>query len=173
MNRRALLKAAGLGAAALVLGGHTPYRQWVVYRKKHLLIGCHRQDPRTYELAQDAVAVLDEHLPAASARVARAPHAGRLASLLGTEQLDVAVLAADQAAAMRVGSGAFEPYGPISLNLLSPLRDRLLIARSDFPARHAWLVAEALMETTRAGDASIPLHPGARAFLRGDPVPAG
>jgi hypothetical protein len=52
MNRR---QAAGrlVAAAALVmlLGGHTPYGQWVVYRKKHLVIGCHREDPATYELA--------------------------------------------------------------------------------------------------------------------------
>ena len=59
MNRRALLRAGATAAAAILLGGHTPYGQWVVYRKKHLLIGCHKEDPRTYVLAKEAVALLE------------------------------------------------------------------------------------------------------------------
>jgi len=47
VNRRRALRLSVGAAAALLLSGHTPYRQWVVYRKKHLLIGCHKADPET------------------------------------------------------------------------------------------------------------------------------
>jgi hypothetical protein len=76
MNRRALLRTALVAAGALVLGGHTPYPQWTVYRRKHLLIGSHRADLGTWRAAQEIVALLEGHLPEARARVARAPNAG-------------------------------------------------------------------------------------------------
>jgi hypothetical protein len=171
------LRAAAGTAVAVLLTGHTPYGQWVVYRKKHLLIGCHKADPVTYDLAKRVVKLLEEHLPAAKSRVARAPDAGRLASLLATAQMDVASLSAADAAAMLAGSGRFEPYGPVALRLLTPLQGRLLIARADFPKRHAWLVAAALggTDVTPEFDAvhnpAIPWHPGSLAFLEGRPQP--
>ena len=177
MNRRDLLRLILLAAGAVIAGGHTPYGQWVVYRKKHLLIGCHRADPVTYDLAKRVVAVLAEHLPAAKSRVARAPDAGRLASLLGTAQMDVATLSHADAAAMLTGAGRFKPYGAIPLRILTPVDDRLLVVRADFPAHHAWLVTGALAgsELTpavqRPDDAAIPWHPGSLAFLNGRPQP--
>ena len=180
-RRRALGLALRLGAgagAALVLCGHTPYGQWVVYRKKHLLIGCHKGDPATYDLAKQVVALLDEHLPAAKSRVARAPHAGRLASLLATAQMDVAALSMPDAAAMQAGSDRFAAYGAVPIALLLPLGDRLLVARTDFPERHAWLVTAALVGTALvpaadpAANPGIPWHAGSRAFLEGRPEPA-
>ena len=177
MNRRRLLKATAAAAVALLLSGHTPYGQWAVYRRKHLLIGSHRGDPETYDVAKRVEAILAEHLPAASARVARAPHAGRLASLLGTEQMEVAILGAADAGAMLDGTGAFAPYGPIALTVLAPVAGRLLVARADFPDRHAWLVTAALAGTELApeaawpADTSLPWHPGSIAFLEGLPEP--
>jgi hypothetical protein len=180
MNRR---QAVGrlLTATALVmlLGGHTPYGQWVVYRKKHLVIGCHRADPETYELAKRAVDVLAVHLPDAQARVARAPDARRLASLIGTDQLEVAVLSADDARGMIAGEGPFEPYGAIQLVALAPLAGRVLVARADFPERHAWLVTGALGRTelaesmARGEDPGIPWHPGSIARLEERQEPGG
>lgn len=177
MIRRRVLRGALAIAAGLLLSGHTPYRQWVVYRKKHLLIGCHRADPETYDLAKRAVALLEEHLPAARARVARAPDARRLASLLGTGQMEVATLDAADARAMLEGTGRFVPYGPLGLRLLTPLGGRLLVCRADVPERHAWLVTGALTGTELAEavsptlNAAVPWHPGSRAFLEGRPEP--
>ena len=176
LARRHVLRLGGGLAAVVLLCGHTPYGQWVVYRKKHLLIGCHKDDPETYALAKRVVAELATHLPAAKARPARAPDARRLASLLGTAQMDVAILSAGDAAAMAAGSGRFEPYGAIDLRLLTPVGDRLLICRQDFRERHAWLVTGALTGTAVAtagrDESTIPWHPGSRAFLEGKPEPA-
>ena len=81
------------------------------------------------------------------------------------------------AAAMLRGSGRFEAYGAIALRVLTPVTGRLLLARADFPDRHAWLVTGALAGTVLAparqspGDPSIPWHPGSMAFLEGRPEP--
>ncbi len=173
MNRRKVLwvplvLAFGQGARA-----HTPYGQWVVYRKKHLLIGSHRADPPTYAEAKRLAAVLAERLPKSRSRVARAPTAGRLASLLGTDQLDVAVLSRDDAVAMRSGEGKFAPYGKIPLALLANLDAYVLIAHERFPARHAWLVSKTLSKTvSSSGQAeALDWHPGTQMFLNGEPEP--
>lgn len=178
MNRRGLIGLAVLAAGATFLGGHTPYGQWVVYRKKHLLIGCHKADPKTYDLAKRVVALLRKHLPEAKSRVARAPNAGRLASLLGTGQMEVATVSSMDAAAMLHGTGRFDAYGPIQLRMLTPIGSRLLVARADFPERHAWLVVRALMGSElaprleRPSSLGVPWHPGSLAYLDGRPEPS-
>jgi len=180
MKRRAFL--AGLLAAipAGVSAGwaHTPYGQWVTYRRKHLLIGCHRSDPATYDLAKSLVAEFEHALPKASARVARAPGPQRIASLMGTGQLDVAILGSEEAGRMATGDGMFEPYGPIPLGLLARLEDdKLLIARGEFRPDHAWLIAAAAHDTsivsrrTSTQDAPIDWHPGAAIWRQGQPKP--
>jgi len=165
-----LIVPVSLGKLALA---HTPYRQWEVYRRKHLLIGCHKDVDVTYTLAREVVSMLDAHLPTAQARVARGPTSGRLASLLATEQLDVAIVSPADARAMSAGTQGFEPYGAIDLRLLLPLDDFLLVCRADFPASHAWLVSEALSdfnETTEQVDMKavpLKLHAGAKAYFDG------
>ena len=177
MRRRRVLRLSAAAGAALLLSGHTPYGQWVVYRKKHLLIGCHKGDPETYALAKRVVALLAEHLAAARSRVARAPDARRIASLLATAQMEVATLSAADAGAMLQGHGRFAPYGAIALRLLTPVAGRLLVARADFPESHAWLVTGALAETElTAGleptaNFEVPWHPGSLTFLEGRPNP--
>ncbi len=75
------------------------------------------------------------------------------------------------------GTGRFEAYGAIALRVLTPVDGRLLVARADFPERHAWLVTGALVGSELApaleqpGDPAIPWHPGALAFLQGQPEP--
>lgn len=173
MNRRQVLRLSTAAAALFLLSAHTTYGQWVVYRKKHLLIGCHKADPVTYDLAKRVVAQLALNLPAAKSRVARAPTAGRLASLLGTEQMEVAILNPADAVAMLHGTGRFKAYGEIALRSLMPVGDRVLVCRADFPAQHASLVSGALAKSDLVPslksplETIIPWHPGSLAFLEG------
>ena len=174
MDRRAFLGALAAAGLAPAAQGHTIYNQWVVYRRKHLHIGCHRKDPRTFDLAKSVVAEINHALPEAAARAARAPFPGRLASLLATDQLEIAVLSWSHAAAIRAGEGEFAPYGPVPLSLLAPLDARhVLVVHQAFPVHHGWLVAAALSEVGMAEppENAPDWHAGVAAYRRGDPMP--
>jgi len=152
------------------LSAHTLYNQWQVYRKKHLLIGSHRED----DLAKQIAAILDENLPKSRARVARAPTAGRIASLMATAQMDVAVVNSGQADDLAKGNGIFKPYGRIDLKTVFVISEYALIARAEMPNRHSWLIAHALanssFDTSYSIDPPLPWHPGAADFYKGQPL---
>ena len=181
MRRRELIRACAALGAWHALSAHTPYRQWQVYRQRHLVIGTSRADGPSYALGKRIALVLLEHLPKSSARVTRGPDPWRLASLLTTSQLDVVLLTADDAAALRDGRPPFEAFGPTEMRALARLGSHLLVTRPDFPDRHAWLVAMTLMWHGDALDAAVqivaagvvPAHPGALAYASGAPEPTG
>lgn len=177
MERRAFLGAAGRAAlvvaAAGLLPGHTPYRQWVVYRKRHLMILASKRDPEGYAKCRGLAERLAAAIPESRARPSRAASAERMASLLSTGQMDLAVIDAETAGEMVAGAGPSLGYGPIDLRLLQALEgDHLLVARAAFPAAHAYRVAEALGAQEPGQGAPLPLHPGVAAFLSGAPAPA-
>lgn len=184
-SSRLLTRRCALGALAVLpvlasagASAHTPYQQWVVYRRKHLLVGTCRTDPAGYELGKRLVALLEHELPEAKARVARAPDQERLASLVTTGQIATILLRPGEARALRAGEAPFTDYGPFALVALAVVEDHCLVSAEDFPGHHAWLVARALFSTradhaTRAllDDGRLPLHSGAQVFLAGAAMP--
>ena len=164
--------------------GHTPYRQWVVFRERHLFVLTSRSDGSSYELGKRVAEVLATHLPASRARVTRAPNMERVGSLISTKQFDVALLSRNYAAAMLQGLPPFDEYEPVPLRTIIELGDYLLVCRNDFPARHAYLVVETLSihraklasavtrKTQNAEEptAEVPMHPGVSAYLEGRPL---
>lgn len=172
---------AGLGAAAwLLLPGHTPYRQWVVYRRRYLLIGTCRADEPSYPLGKEIAAVLAEQVPESKARVTRAPDQWRLASLITTGQIDVILLSRTDVVALRDGAPPFEAFGATELAALFRFGDHILVCRPDFPDLHAWLIADGLSRGAEAfADAGpavavsvpVPVHTGAALFAAGAPEP--
>jgi hypothetical protein len=176
-RRFALAGALALLAQRSAIG-HTPYKQWDVYRRKHLLIGTCRADPESYPLGKRLVAIIADAIPESHARVTRARDQRRLASLITTGQLELIVLRLDEAARLARGEEPFAEFGPFPLHLLFAVGDRALVCREDFPDRHAWLVSRALgeghpaaPELAAAVREPLPLHPGARAYLAGEPTP--
>ena len=178
MQRRRVL-GGGLAAAALLLIGHTPYGQWSVYRQRHLLILTNRIDG-SYPLGKQMAEVLATYLPESASRVARAPSLLRVGSLLGTKQMDVALVRADDAVALLRGVGPFADVGSVALRAIVALDDYLLVCRDDFPDAHAYQVARTLaLHRDRfavtlkpiAEQAAVAPHPGALAYFRGDPPP--
>lgn len=144
MNRRAVLAMAGACVSAPAYA-HTPFGQWVVYRRKHLLVGSHRGDLRTYDLAKAVVDGLDAELPEAQARVARGPRPQRIASLMGTGQLYLAVMTVSEAERMARAEAPFEGYLPTPVDALAVIEDDyILYAAPDFPEEHALVVTQAL-----------------------------
>lgn len=168
MNRRGFLAGAGAVLAAPA-SAHTPYGQWVVYRQKHLLIGSHRGDLITYDLARLIKAGLDRELPTAQARVARGPRPQRIASLMGTGQLFLAVLHRDEADRMARAEAPFEGYRPTPVQAIASL-DRLndgyvLFAAPEFPQDHGHIVTEAIDHAgLGTAPASADVHSGAAAY---------
>jgi hypothetical protein len=185
LSRRRALGLTLAGAAWLLASGHAPYGQWGVYRKRYLLVLTTRADPPSYELGERIAAVLALRLPESKARVSRAPHKERVASLISSGQMDVALMRRDDAAALRQGTPPFADYGPAPLHTIVGVGEYLLVCRADFPARHAWLIAGALTRdpgalpeavspastTAEPPDARVPLHQGARAYFAGEPAP--
>ncbi|MEL6587934.1 MAG: hypothetical protein AAFQ50_14975, partial [Pseudomonadota bacterium] len=144
MNRRRFLAGLGAVTAAPALA-HTPYGQWVVYRQKHLLVGAHRGDARTYALAKSVVAGLARELPTAKARVARGPRPERIASLMGTGQLFLAVLSVDEARRMAASQAPFQDYPPTPVRAVADLGGGyMVVAAAAFRTDHAKLVTMAL-----------------------------
>jgi hypothetical protein len=180
MHRRSFLALGGAVAAGLLLTGHSPYRQWLVYRQTHLIILTSRDDPGGDEFGEKAAKVLRTALPDSHARVARGPRTERIASLLSTRQADVAILSRTNAMAMYRGAQPFEQFGAIALRVIVEGNDHQLVCRDDFLLPHAYLVAEALLQdevrgdwrvpVASAADDAIPPHAGALAFAEGRPL---
>jgi hypothetical protein len=184
-RRRELLRMAAAGAAAILLCGHAPYGQWGVYRRRYLLILTSRADPPSFELGKRVAEVLADRLPSSKAQVSRAPNKERIASLISSHQMDVALMRRDDAAALRQGRPPFAEHGPVKLFTIVGIGEFLLVCRDDFAARHAWLIAEAFdksrdvlpelllprVSTSEPPDARTPLHPGALGYFAGAPMP--
>ena len=180
MRRRGFLQTGLVATAWLAASGHTPYRQWQVYRQKHLLIGTSKTDAPTYPLGQKVAEVLATYLPESSARVTRGPDPWRLASLLTTGQLEIALLSEADVLALRDGRAPFDAFGPTDLNGLFAFGHYLLVCRPDFPAHHAYRVVQTLSENAAgipgamsvdATASPVAIHAGARAYALGEPMP--
>jgi hypothetical protein len=184
-SRRKFLRNAAAGAAAMLSCGHAPYGQWGVYRRRYLLILTTRADPPSFELGKRVAELLADRLPSSKAQVSRAPNKERIASLISSRQMDVALMRRDDAAALRLGKPPFAEHGPVKLFTIVGIGEFLLACRDDFAARHAWLIAEAFdksrhvlpelllprASTSEPPDSRIPLHPGALGYFTGVPVP--
>lgn len=165
--------------------GHAPYGQWNVYRKRNLLILTSRSDSPSFLIGERVASVLAKHLPESRAQVSRAPNTRRVASLISTKQMDVAVLSPSDAAGLFAGRGAFAEFGPVPLRTIVLLGDYLLVCRDDFASLHAYLLAETLTEnrgehnldvsspdaTKIIAELIVPTHPGARDYFEGRPPP--
>jgi len=177
MKRRVFL-AAVVALFAQTAHAHSPYRQWKVMRQRYLLVHSTRTDPRSDELAEKLVAIIQRVLPEANAMVGRAPDEQRVASLLTTGQAVLAVMRQEDARDLFLTRGAFGAYQGAQLRLLARVEDRVLVTVESFPAHHAWLVAAALVENPQALSIRVPdsiqgevqVHPGAAGFARGEPL---
>ncbi len=181
MNRRTLLLGAASIVAALTLPvraawAHSPYRQWDIFRKKHLQILTSRSDLNGDTIGDEWVALLLERLPLSQAMVSRARDTRRVASLLKTDQAKLAVLSHEDAKAMISGGAGFEEYSPMPLQILLDNGTHVLVARENLPLHHAYVVTATLLEEARPLHLSVPLdgrlgmtvHPGARSAALGE-----
>ncbi|HEX7811132.1 MAG TPA: hypothetical protein VF460_04425 [Burkholderiales bacterium] len=178
MNRRRFVAAmfAGLPLPALA---HTPYRQWKVFRQRYLLITTSRTDPAGDALGDRFAEVLLAELPQSRAMVSRAINLERIASLITTDQANIAILDDASARALVRGDAPFADYGPFPLQAIVQTDTHRLICREDVPLHHGYMIAGALMDHAAdlgiriaAAEDAIPVHPGAAAYSRGEEIEA-
>ena len=152
---------------------HTPYRQWAVYRKKHLIIGTCRADSESYPFGKQLAVLLSQELPESKARVARAPNQQRLASLITTDQLEVILLTHNEGRQLYMGTPPFVDYGPFDVQVVFEFDDYLLLGSDSLPDYHAWLIARTLSQALdrpplfSPDRISVPVHPGTLALVEG------
>ena len=92
MKRRQLLRLAVAGGLWLVLTGHSPYRQWEVYRKVRLIVLVNGEDAASVQLGQALAGLLAEHVPESRAMMSRARDIIDLVRLIASKQLDTALM---------------------------------------------------------------------------------
>jgi TRAP-type uncharacterized transport system substrate-binding protein len=126
-------------------------------------------------LAKILVEGLAVELPESHARMTRASDVVRIASLLATGQLEVAIISREAATAMFAGSGDFKAVGPVPLRALAKLDRHLLVTVESFKASHAYLLTAAVDHLRPSLQSSagptqsqpIPDHPGALRYHLG------
>lgn len=179
VGRRTVVRCGLIFVAMLALSAHTPYRQWEVYRMKHLLIGTSREDAASYPVGKRVAELLMHAVPESRARVARARTVERLGSLIATDQLQVLLLSDKHVAELALGTGPFETFGPVEIARIFRFGGLVLVSRADFPAGHAWIIARAFLDNAeafggtppRAEDGQVPVHPGVLAAVSGEEPP--
>jgi hypothetical protein len=179
LGRRGFLRLVAAAAASIALSAHTPYGQWTVYRRRNLFVVASRTDDAALALARTVVAGLARELPEARARVTRATDPVRIASLLATGQLELAVVARAEAEAMLAGSGDYRAVGPTRLRAIVELGEHALVTIEDFKQTHAYLLARAVdhmraelpVGAAPTRPPMLPEHPGALAYRLGRPLP--
>ena len=142
------------------------------------MLGASREDVATYPKAKEIQALLQEHLPEASARVARARTRRRLADLLATDQLRIILVSVEDAAALSQGRPPFS--GPLAVRTLWRFGDHVMVVRASFPPAHAWVLARTFAEhgvalagpSSAPADLVVPLHEGVRIARDGGPMPS-
>ncbi|MGF1522149.1 MAG: hypothetical protein ACFBSF_07515 [Leptolyngbyaceae cyanobacterium] len=142
MKRRNYLKS--MGAIALLPLAHTPFPQWKVYRRLHLFIVVNREDAVAYDLGQAIAHTLADEIPESRALVTRAHDSLRLASLISTQQLDVALLPRSELTAWQDQQQPYNQLEPTRLKELFEVEDYVLISRDDFRSEHAAWIRETL-----------------------------
>ncbi|HEY7517336.1 MAG TPA: hypothetical protein VIE36_03515 [Methylomirabilota bacterium] len=144
MDRRTAVRLLALAVAAGGVLGHSPYRQWQAYRKSRLIIVTSAADAASYRLGEAVAALLARELPETRALATRAPDAVGIVKLLASDQLEVAILAAEDARAAADGRGRFAGEGALPLRTLAVLGRYELVARADFPDARAEPIARTL-----------------------------
>lgn len=180
-QRRLWLRLLCAGTAVWLLGGHSPYRQWDVYRKSRLVLLASAADDSAVRLAQALAAIFARRLPESRATYARARDTNDLVRLIASQQLDVAVMREADAYAAFSGVAPFADNGRVPLRTLGVLGEHLFVCLENVPPTAAYLLVESLAEYWRDIDPPlvlkasgpkpskalrVPLHAGALEFYR-------
>ena len=163
-------RLALLGAAALVLLGHSPYRQWYAYRAKHLVVVSAESRGALTQAVAEAIAA---GVPDSKAVAVAVHTSSDVVKLLRSGQLQVGLLPSADARHAFEGTGPFAEEGPVPLRAVAILGDDLLVVLDSYPRAKSRDLARAiaahpgkwpeLVPATFKGAPPIPFHDGVAA----------
>ena len=113
-----VLRLASILIVYTLIAGHSPWGQYQAYRQQHLLVMSTREDAPTYPFSKKLVKVINQELPEASARPARARTFKRVQSLLSTGQIPLLLLSRKNARALIQGIGPFKKFGKTKSSII-------------------------------------------------------
>ena len=170
-TNRTVIALSIVGVAALLLPGHSPYRQWYAYRAKHLVVVTDEARPGALAVATAIASAIASRWPETKAVPAAARSPGEVVKLLSTGQLQVGLLPAAEALEAFEGRGRFADGGKVPLRAVAVVGGDLLVVLESCARERAHAIAQALFESSDSGlpaekrslrgPASILFHPGA------------
>ena len=175
-----ILRLASILFVYILITSHSPWGQYQAYRQQHLLIMSTREDAPTYPFSKQLIEIINQELPEASARPARARTFKRVQSLLSTGQIPLLLLSKKNARALIQGIGPFRKFGKTKSFVIYNFGDLVLLTEPNFPNRHAWQLTKVFMDpVSKSIGAKSPLktrqiadiHEGTMMALNGESIP--
>ena len=139
-----IARIALLGAAGLLLVGHSPYRQWYAYRAKHLVVVSAESRRGAAALAHAVAEAIAAGVPGSKAVAATVRTGAEVVQLLRSGQLQVGLLPSAVARQAFGGTGAFVDEGPVPLRAVAVLGDDLLVVLDSYPPARSRDLARAI-----------------------------
>jgi hypothetical protein len=155
MHRRQFLSTGGGLAAFALLTAHSPYKKFHVYRKTRLILVSSKTDRQAAVITEALAALIGTHWADSRAATTRAYDNSDLVKLISSQQLDVGLLAAEDAVLARMGTGPFAKQGAAPLAALAAIGRHLLICREDLLEPVARKIAIVLAGHWRELDAEL------------------
>ena len=166
-----------VGVAAMLLPGHSPYRQWYAYRAKHLVVVTDEARPGALAVASAIASAIAARWPETRSVAAAARSPTEVVKLLSSGQLQVGLVPAVDALEALDGRGRFTEIGKVPLRAVATVGDDLLVVLESCVRERAHAIAQALAESradgplrkkaSLRGPAPIPFHPGALDYYEG------
>ncbi len=154
---------------------HSPWGQYAVYRKKHLLVLSTRDDADSYSYSKLLVDAINKSAPEASARPARAINLERAYNLLRTDQFQFALLSRANIQSMRAATGTFAGRPSVDLKTIYQFDHLEFAVVADFPDELVAIVTDAVLSHIATLPGALPpaevlksetLHRGARDAIK-------
>ena len=137
------------------LSAHAPWGQHEVYRQIHMLLMCSKTDKGAFEFTKSLAIIFEEYLPEAKARAARARDPERLANLLITNQIPLAIIS--NSFLSKLKKEDLEIFDELleHSNTIYTFKNMSLISNIKFPENHIVFIAEALNKASKNNHVAV------------------
>ena len=114
-----------------------------------MLIMCSKKDPGAYEFSKSLEKQINIYLPAAKAKIARAPHTDRIFNMLLSDQIPLAILSYDLVDKLVQDNKEKVKFFKDNTKMIFPFPEMVLIANQNFPSEKSIKIYNALMQLSK------------------------